>query len=204
MARPLSLAAVRASQCELTFACSSLWSAHRPQKRPLERPPERRAAFTLVELLVVIAIISALIGLLLPAVQAARDAARRAQCQSQLHQIGVALFRYADSQNRKGLFPRNLGLALDRRDEWSILRCPLVEPFSVDPPFVATAAAPPPYYYAYAGASQTRIKIIEEEQKSSTQIKLAFDPAPFHGPPGQDSSYNALYLDGHVATGMLK
>lgn len=48
--------------------------------------------FTLIETLVVIAIIGLLVGLLLPAVQSARESARRAQCVSNLHQIGIALY----------------------------------------------------------------------------------------------------------------
>ena len=58
----------------------------------------RKSGFTLIELLVVIAIIALLAALLLPAITKAREAARQAQCQANLKNIGVALFKYSNRQ----------------------------------------------------------------------------------------------------------
>lgn len=56
--------------------------------------------FTLVELLVVIAIIGVLVALLLPAIQAAREAARRSQCQSQLHNLALAVLNHESAKKK--------------------------------------------------------------------------------------------------------
>ena len=67
------------------------------------KPKTRDRGFTLVELLVVVAIITILLGLLLPSLKQAREVARAAAGLSNLRQIGLALYAYA--QDNKETFP---------------------------------------------------------------------------------------------------
>src|SRR5688572_3660065 len=72
-----------------------------PVPTPILIPMKRRTnrGFTLIELLVVVAIISILAALLLPALRGAKESARSARCLSNLKQMGVAAFLYADDYN---------------------------------------------------------------------------------------------------------
>jgi prepilin-type N-terminal cleavage/methylation domain-containing protein/prepilin-type processing-associated H-X9-DG protein len=70
----------------------------------------RLSAFTLIELLVVIAIISLLAALLFPVFAQARQKAYQATCTSNLRQLGLAYFQYAQD-NDEALMPSHYNAA---------------------------------------------------------------------------------------------
>lgn len=96
-----------------------------PRRRILAR---RSHGFSLIEILVVIGIIALLIGLLLPSLQNAWASARMVNCQSNLRQLGQALYLYANN-NGGWLVPvendpfaeggvRGFGSLLAPKDRW--------------------------------------------------------------------------------------
>ena len=68
------------------------------------KPSAGHSAFTLIELLVVIAIISLLTGIIMPSLIGAKEMAKRTACQSNLHNLGLAMGLY-QSQNKGYFWP---------------------------------------------------------------------------------------------------
>jgi prepilin-type N-terminal cleavage/methylation domain-containing protein/prepilin-type processing-associated H-X9-DG protein len=113
------------------------------RRKALGKAARFTAAFTLIELLVVIAIIAILIGLLIPAVQKVREAAYRVNCQSNLHQIGIACANF-DSAN--GFLPAGSDLQMFGA---TVYLLPYMEEDNrfQNVVFSIPAGSPPQYYF---------------------------------------------------------
>jgi prepilin-type N-terminal cleavage/methylation domain-containing protein/prepilin-type processing-associated H-X9-DG protein len=82
----------------------------------VEKEIQAHKGFTLIELLVVVAILALLAGILFPVLAAARHRSYMAVCQSNLRQIGLAIYAYAEDWD--GLLAPGVGGLV--RGSWHI------------------------------------------------------------------------------------
>jgi prepilin-type processing-associated H-X9-DG protein/prepilin-type N-terminal cleavage/methylation domain-containing protein len=105
---------------------------------PGKRFPDEVAAFTLIELLTVISILVILASLLFAALPKQMENARNAQCQSNLRQIGAAVFAYA--AENQGALPINTDRGLWVNQLW-----PYAMPDTQPPAITPSDRIPPEY-----------------------------------------------------------
>jgi prepilin-type N-terminal cleavage/methylation domain-containing protein/prepilin-type processing-associated H-X9-DG protein len=168
----------------------------------ITKPFGVRQGFSLLELVVVIAILGVLVALLTVGVQKGRAASSRINCASNLHQIGLALQMYI---NTNQTFPDAAQLPSATPDVSPLVQ--VLGPYIDNNARVFRCPADNQYYpseglsYEYP-ASRLAGKTIEQVTRGgargSDTIWLLYDYSNFHGKPGDGRSRNFLYLDGHV------
>lgn len=168
----------------------------------------RRRAFTLIELLVVLAIIGVLAALLLPALNKGKESGKSVACVSNLHQIGVALQLYVDSNNNF------LPVMRDRSTDTNapatnappspdvVLKSELGNPTVLRCPsdrqniFQATGSS-----YSWNsllnGENADKLKVLGMNF-SPHAIPVFFDKEGFHAARGAGKAVNYLYADNHI------
>jgi prepilin-type N-terminal cleavage/methylation domain-containing protein len=162
-------------------------------------------AFTLVEMLVTIAIIAVLASLLMPALGRGKESGHVAACQSNLHQIGVALQIYVD--DNRNIMPTmydrpvtavhtnlpaiNVMLA-GPLGSTNVLRCPSDNQFI----FERTGSS-----YSWNnlvnGQNADHLQVMNLNL-AMTRIPLVFDKQGFHAVLGPKHAVNYLDADGHI------
>ena len=165
-------------------------------------------AFSLIELLVVIAIIATLAALLLPVISRSQEEGRANACISNLHQIGVALQIYVDSNNNTlpimrdaptdtnalatNTFPTvNVVLGTELGNT-NVLRCPS----DFQGIFRLTGSS-----YSWndlLNGENANHLVVMGLDFNPQAIPVFFDKQGFHAARGPNKAVNYLYADQHI------
>jgi prepilin-type N-terminal cleavage/methylation domain-containing protein/prepilin-type processing-associated H-X9-DG protein len=161
-------------------------------------------AFTLIELLVVIAIIAILAGTLLPTLGRAGESGRTAACQSNLHQIGVALQLY--TQENGNHMPTMYDMPLNGATNLPVINSMLAS--QLGSPAVLRCPSDLARLFEQTGSSYSWNSLVNGQDADSlqifarrlpiTKVPLVFDKEKFHALLGPKRAVNYLYADGHV------
>jgi prepilin-type processing-associated H-X9-DG protein len=163
-------------------------------------------------LLVAMAILGIFVSLLLPAVQAARATVRRTQCESNLRQVGLALFMYLDAHGGKAQFPACADMPAINTDLPSLVTT--VGPYAESNPQMFSCPSDITYFpvqgisYEYPllsltnpeGTMKTRQQVMSSNmgKNGASKTALLWDFDNFHGASGDPGSRNFFFMDGHA------
>ncbi len=166
----------------------------------------------MIELLVVIAITGIALSMLLPAIQYSRIAVRRTQCQSNLRQVGLALFMYLDAHGGKAHFPTCADMPTINVGMPSLVT--VVGPYAETNSQMFCCPADLVYFstqgisYEYPllslsnpdGTMKTRQQVMASNmgKYGASRTAILWDFECFHGTPGDEGARNYFFMDGHV------
>jgi prepilin-type N-terminal cleavage/methylation domain-containing protein/prepilin-type processing-associated H-X9-DG protein len=191
----------------------------------MEKPMARRVlvrGFTLIELLVVVAVIAVLMAILLPALASAKQRAKGVVCQSNLRQVGMAMFMYEQENQQR--FPHASHSTADTSGWLTTLipygmsakarACP-EDPRFLNPTLNSTSYstnnymdAPKPYVKTTLIPRPARTVFVVESRTGADHVHVTTDLDGFGGAGDFEDAgiaaqrhrgaANYLYVDAHV------